>query len=54
MEVQLLLKSSEEPILSLPPTEVYQHIMGVIVHVDKLQGANCACMWCLWEPAGRF
>lgn len=47
MEVQLLLKNSEEPILSLLPTEVYQHIMGVSVHVDKLQSANCVHMWCL-------
>lgn len=45
MEVQLLSKSSGEPILSLAPTEVYQHIMGVSVRVDsKLQGPNCACM----------
>lgn len=54
MEKQFLLKSSEEPILSLPPTEVHQHIMGVSVRVDKLQGPNCACMQCLWESAGSF
>lgn len=51
MEVQLLLKSSEEPILSLLPTEVYQHIMGVSVHVNKLQGENCVCMWCLCQQS---
>lgn len=54
MEEQFLLKSSEEPILSLPPTEVHQHIMGVSVRVDKLQGPNCACTQRLWESAGSF